>query len=121
VNPEITEQRFSLVGPVANVSAMVALSQEDLGCVEQTTAEYEAKIDSLGYRSATLAELLTWAEETWNRDDSVVALGSLGLDQCEALVVPYLCAGGDRRLRQHWGHSQACWYGDNFHFLVVRK
>jgi hypothetical protein len=120
VNPDITEEHFPLVGPVADVSVMRALSQEELGGNGLTTVEYEAAIDHLGYRPATLAEQLAWAKETWNGRDTVVALGSSWSSLVHRNVPCLYAVGGQRQLRLYFDDPGDRWLGD-YRFLVVRK
>ncbi len=62
----ITEANFP-VGQLADVKCMSVLTQQ-LGGVDMSTAEIEEAVKRKGLRSATLAELLVYAREKWNKE-----------------------------------------------------
>ena len=121
-DPNITEENFPLVCPMADVSDMRIFSEYDLGGTELFTAEYEAAISRQGYRPATLTEMLVWAKEVWDGSGTIVALGSSWscLDDCGCRV-PYLYVdGSERELYIPWNNPAHRWQAAS-RFLAVRK
>lgn len=121
VSSDITEERFPLTGEVADVSAMLTVTQEDMGGSNMTDAEFEAACDRQGCRQATIAEQLAYAKAKWNGRDTVAALGSSWVGPDGGRLVPCLCEhGGERRLILYWVSPGGRW-GVLVLFLVVRK
>ena len=120
VDPDITEEHFPVTGPSAAVAKMFLASQKDLGGTNMRTDEIEAAIDRLGFRSATLAEQLVWAPESWNGTDLVVALGSSFARGASRLVPCLSRAHGSRSLDLRWADPYGRWF-EGYRFLVVRK
>lgn len=121
VNSDITEDRFPLTGETADVSAMLTVTQKDLGGSNMTDAELDAACDRQGLRQATLAELLIYAKTRWNGRGTVAARGSSWVSPHGDRCVPYLYErGGGRELNLSWDHPDSRW-DERVLFLVVRK
>jgi len=117
VGSDITKEHFPIVCPVADVSAMRTFSPNDLGADYRVTSEFEAAISRLGYRSATIAELLIWAKETWDDTGDPVALGSSWV-MGNRLAPSIYIGGGQRWLELAWAYPDAVW-STHDRFLVV--
>ena len=83
-----------------------------------STEEVLEKMKKMGYRPATLHEMLSWAKE-WNRKDAIVALGSI-----------WQTPNGFRRVGCLYNHDSQRELGlccldrvwdDHYPFAVVRK
>jgi len=116
IDPDISVEHFAHTGEFADALAMLAVTQDDLGGSDMTTAEIEAAIDRRGYRRATGSELLDYVRAKWNGKDTVAAL-----DSCVEQYVLYVYGGPDRRaLSLRWVRPHRHW-GGHVRFLVVPK
>ncbi len=116
----INEQNFPTAGPAAPVSDMTALSDTDLGGSDMTTSEIESAIERMGYRSATLIDLLAYAKAKWNGKDWIVALGSPWM-YSEGSDMPSIYGEADKRVLSVYLATPDSRWGPDTLFLVVRK
>jgi hypothetical protein len=74
---DINEQNFSLVGPVADVSEIMTVTEQGLGFGKDgsTPERLLAAIDRIDYRNVTFAEAMVYAKARWNGEPLFV-LGS---------------------------------------------
>ena len=120
VNPNIMGDNFPYqAGDLeSKLVEVISIKQRirDLGVSWLTTQQVIDYLDSLGYRPATLIELLWWwikNPSKWN-DCLVVALGSVWDGG-----VP--CVGGDGAYRDLYLDSVERGWGEGCEFAVVRK
>lgn len=89
-NPDVTEENF----PIISKGKVTKLFKFDKYF---TTKEALDRLDSEGYRLATVWELLNWAKDNWNGKDCVVALGQEWLVAYRGPIVVYLWSDAGRR------------------------
>jgi hypothetical protein len=119
ISTNITEENFPIVCPIAAASDMRIFSEYDLGGTVLTPTVYEAAINRLGYRAATIAELLVWAKEAWDGSGYIAALGSKWL-AADGTYITYLNTSGGTRLLEMWGVSPTVTWKAGWTFLAVR-
>jgi|CXWL01.1.fsa_nt_gi hypothetical protein len=78
---DINERNFPPTGPVADVADMHTVTLSDIGLRRATVTKVRAAIDHLGYRHATLVELLAWTLSMWDGKSTVCASGSIYVDR----------------------------------------
>jgi hypothetical protein len=123
------EEYFPIVCPIADVSAMRTFGLEDLGGPNLTFAEYDATLDRLvGYRRATLAELLVWAKEAWDGSGDILGCNSSRMVSDDGIrLIPLIVGiggeGGQRVLAVDYDRPENHWDGTVGvkAFLVVRE
>lgn len=112
VNEDITEKNF----PKQNIRGKVELLHFDK---EIESDEAIERMNKQGYEPANIYELLEYAKDGWNKEDAVVALGSVWRVFFGYRYVPCLWGGsGGRRLLLRW--IGGAW-DPRCRFAVVRK
>ena len=97
INPVITSENFppqGNTGTVLNNKVKIFHFNETL-----STEAVLRRLDDQGFRSATVYELLTWSQKSWNGKDFVVALGSVWQRAPGHRRVACLYEGASRRPR----------------------
>jgi hypothetical protein len=121
VDPDINVRNLKLAAPFTDAPDMTTVSQKELSKLQMSTAEILAAVSQIGFRPATLVELLIYGKTTWDRQDSIVALGTHWMKHAGQKKVPYLFLGGNgpKLILRFYGEVDR-WHWDDL-FLVVRK
>lgn len=117
VDPDITEANFYVQIEDTDSRKEYRLFNFEEVLIDESVI---ARMEKEGFRAATIRELLLWGKDNWDRETSIVALGSHCLNpKHKGLETPVLHRDG-RTCKLELEYFRNDWTSD-FSFLGVRK